>query len=207
MGGGFSEKERHPSIDIACGGARALLLVPWAFLQPAQAASPAQGETPQLTISKTVEGDGTIAPGGTVRFNITISNTGSITATNVVVQDDYDEAAFPTIEAGASGAQNDGQTIVWQVGDLLPGEGWSTSYAATAASSFGSDTTTISNDAVVYVEGEEIARSAAELSVRAPQLTLTRVRERVDHGGRSSPARLSATHCGTATTAQPTRPT
>jgi uncharacterized repeat protein (TIGR01451 family) len=164
----------------------ALLLFLGVFLWPVLADSPAQ-EAPGLTIVKTVEGDGTIAPGGTVRFEITVTNTGPISATNVTVQDDYDEVAFPTIEAGASGAQNDGQVIVWQIGDLAPGESWTTSYAATAAASFGSDTTTITNSAAVFAEGEEIARASVTLAVRAPQLTLTRMRERVDHEGEIIP--------------------
>jgi uncharacterized repeat protein (TIGR01451 family) len=163
------------------------LLVFGVSLRTVYAAPPAQEAKAELTIEKTAEGDGTIAPGGTVRFNIAVVNTGAITATNVVIEDDYDQVAFPTIEAGASGAQNDGQMIVWQIGDLLPGESWSTSYAATAAASFEGDTTAITNEAAVYVDGEEAARTSVDLSVRAPQLTLTRLRERVDHEGEIIP--------------------
>lgn len=169
----------------------ALLLAVGLLLRPALAAPPIQEDAPLLTIVKTVEGDGTIGPGQTVRFHVTVTNTGEVTATNVMVQDDYDQKALPTISvataAGASGAQNDGDVITWQLGNLPPGAGWSSSYEATAAVAFEAETTEVSNDASVYADGVKIAQTRVVLTVRAPQLTLTRLRERVDGEGEIVP--------------------
>lgn len=152
-------------------------------MNSALAAPSAQEGAPQLQIVKSSDGDGTIAPGQAVRFHIAVTNTGEVTATSVVVQDDYDEVALPTIEAGASGAQNDGHMITWQVGDLEPGASWSASYDATAAQVFRSGTVTVSNGASVYADGALVAQARVELVLMVPLLTLSRQRVRLDDEG------------------------
>jgi hypothetical protein len=165
------------------------------LLRPALAGPLTQEGLPELTIEKTSTGDGTLSPGDTVSFSISVTNSGAITATNVVVQDDYDEAALPTIDIlsdaeqdQTTGAQNDGSVITWQLGDLAPGEEWSAVYAATAAETFASGVAEVRNNAYVSAEGVHVAQAdPVVLSVQAPQLTLTLERERVDGDGRIFP--------------------
>jgi uncharacterized repeat protein (TIGR01451 family) len=172
----------------------ALLLAVGLLLRPALAAPRIQEGAPELTIVKTDEGDGTIAPGATVSFTITITNTGTITATNVTVRDDYDQMALPTIKVlsdtdpEAGGAQNDGDVITWELGDLEPDKEWRASYKATAAESFEAGTTKVFNYASVYVNDEKVAQAEpVGLEVQAPQLTLTLERERVEGEGKIFP--------------------
>lgn len=171
---------------LAVVAVAALLPIMGLPLQPALAAPHAQEDTPQLEILKMAEGDGTIAPGQTVHFTITVRNTGETTATSVTVLDDYDQLALPTIEVlsdvelGPGGAQNDGDVITWQLGDLGAAAEWSASYEATAAAAFQAGSTEVSNDASVYADGAKIAEQTVILVVQAPKLTLTRQRERVD---------------------------
>jgi hypothetical protein len=164
------------------------------LLRPALAAPHSQQDTPLLTIVKTADGAGTIGPGQTILFTVAISNTGTVSATNVVVQDDYDQVALPTIkvlsdtEAGTGSAQNDGDVITWQLGDLAPGTGWNASYEATAAEAFESGITEVANVASVQADNvEESLQATVVLTVQAPQLTLTLERERVDGEGEITP--------------------
>jgi uncharacterized repeat protein (TIGR01451 family) len=152
-----------------------------------------QEGAPELTIVKTAEGDGTIAPGDTVCFTITITNTGTITATNVVVWDDYDQMALPTIKVlsdveEAGGAQNDGDVITWQLEELAPDTMWRARYEVTAAEAFETGATEVSNVASVQADNvEEIIKVKVGLEVRAPQLMLTRQWKHVDGEGEVGP--------------------
>ncbi len=152
----------------------------------------AQEGSPQLDIVKTADTD-SIGPGQTVLFEIVVTNSGEVTATNVTVQDDYDQIAFPAIEVlsspdlGGAAAQNDGDILSWQLGDLAPGAEWRASYEATAADSFAAGTTSVSNNAVIYADGVRVAQVSVELTIRAPTLVLTRRRERVDGDGNIVP--------------------
>lgn len=165
--------------------AAVLLLTIGLLLQPALAAPRMQ--EPELTIVKTAEGGGTIAPGQVVRFHITVINTGPGTATNVVVQDDYDQMAMPTIKILSTGAETwseyvqDEDVITWQLGDLEPDAEWLASYEATAAEAFEPGTTEVYN--VASAQGDnvwEVAQATVVLAVVAPQLALTRQWEQVD---------------------------
>ena len=164
------------------------------LLQTTLAAPSAQDDEPPLVIVKTADRE-TIAPGQTVVYTITVTNPRETDVSNVTVQDDYDEAALPTINVlteaeqdTVSGAQNDGDIITWQVGDLLAGEVWSGAYEATATEAFEGDTTAIYNGASAYIDGERVAQAdPVELAVQAPRLTLTLERERVSGTGRIFP--------------------
>jgi uncharacterized repeat protein (TIGR01451 family) len=153
-----------------------------------------QDEEPPLVITKTADSE-TIAPGDNVIYTITVTNPRETDALNVTVQDNYDETALPTIDVlpeaiqdTISGAQNDGDIITWQLGDLLAGEVWTASYTATAALAFESDLTAIYNGASAYIDGEMVAQAnPVGLTVQAPRLTLTIERERVGGTGRVFP--------------------
>ena len=163
----------------------------WASL-PVRAEPPSQQrEPPQLVVTKVAEGNGTIGPGQTIRFRITVTNTGTAAVSNVTIKDDYDETTMPVIEvvpsleqmAISTIAQNDGDVIIWQVGDLAAGAVWSTSYEGTAADAIPTETGEIVNDVFVYADGLEAARATVRLTVQAPHLSLSRQRERVNGEG------------------------
>jgi uncharacterized repeat protein (TIGR01451 family) len=169
-----------------------LLLTVGVLLRPALAAPRAQ-EGAKLEIVKTAEGDGTISPGNTVGFTLIVTNTGTISATNVVVSDDYDQMALPTIKVlsdveEAGGAQNDGDVITWQLEELAPDAMWKARYEVTAAEAFEAGTAEVSNVASVQADNvEEIVKVEVKLGVRAPQLTLTRQWKHVDGEGEVGP--------------------
>ena len=66
------------------------------LLQTTLAAPSAQDDEPPLVIVKTADREN-IAPGQTVVYTITVTNPRETDVSNVTVQDDYDEAALPTI--------------------------------------------------------------------------------------------------------------
>lgn len=171
----------------------ATLLAVGAWLQTSWAAPVVQQDGPWLTIVKTVEGGGTIARGQVVSFTITVTNTGNVTATNVIVRDDYDQAVLPTIkiisaESEVGGGENDGDVITWRLGDLPPGAGWSGSYEATATDAFGIDIREVVNVASAQADNlEESVQATVALTVQAPKLTVSMERERVGGEGRIFP--------------------
>ena len=171
----------------------AALLAAGSWLQTAWATSPWQDDAPWLTIVKTVEGNGTISRGQTVRFTITVTNTGNLTATNVVVWDDYDQVVLPTIkivsaEPEIGSGENDGDLITWRLGDLPAGAGWSGTYEATATDAFDVGISEVVNVASAQADNmEEGVQATVVLVVQAPQLTLTLERERVEGEGRVFP--------------------
>lgn len=158
-----------------------LLLALGLLLRPAVAAPRAQEEGgPELTLVKMAAGDGTIAAGQTVRFTLIVTNTGDVTATNVVVRDDYDQVALPTIRVlsegapGGTGGQNDGDVITWQLGDLPPRGSRTLNWEATAAQAFAAGTTEVSN--VASAQADNVAatvQATVNLAIQAPQLTLS----------------------------------
>jgi len=77
------------------------------------------GSQPNLQI--TITGDDVVNMCEQHNYSITVQNTGSVTATNVVVQATI-PAGFQIIDAG--GGSVVGQTITWNVGDLDPGDFW-----------------------------------------------------------------------------------
>jgi len=171
----------------------AALLVVGSWLQPARAVPAGQQDPPSLAIVKTVEGEETIARGQIVRFTITVTNTGSVTATNVIVLDDYNQTVLPTIriisvESETGGGENDGDVITWRLGDLPGGAGWSGSYEATATDAFETGIGEVINVASVQADNvEDSVQATVVLAVQAPKLTLSMERERVAGEGRVFP--------------------
>lgn len=185
---------RHTIFKLSLGAALlAGLLLAGARLQSSWAAPAPQQGGPQLTIVKAVDGENTISGGQTIRFTITVSNTGEVTATNVIVRDDYDQAALPAInllvaESETGGGENDGDVITWRLGDLAPGSGWSASYDATATDAFAAEIAQVSNVAVAQADNMEgQVQDTVVLAVQAPKLTLSMERERVAGGSRVFP--------------------
>jgi len=83
---------------------------------------------PWLNIIKT-DSPGTVNPGGTLTYNIIVTNTGNVTATGVRVVDDYDENVLNITDTD-NGFDN-GDTITWNGWLTIP-SGGSLSYAINA---------------------------------------------------------------------------
>jgi PKD repeat protein len=89
-------------------------------------------DRPILTITKSASPN-PIEPGGTLTYNITVTNTGSANATGVTVVDDYNETILNITDA--DGGINDGDTITWDGGITIPaGEQFSYTVTATVSS-------------------------------------------------------------------------
>ena len=85
--------------------------------QPAQ--PPAQpGVKPVLTVTKT--GPARQAVGDTIQFNMDVSNTGTVPATNLKVADNYDLSLDPV--SATDGHSFAGDDLIWVVDTLPPGK-------------------------------------------------------------------------------------
>ncbi|MFA5051681.1 MAG: SdrD B-like domain-containing protein [Patescibacteria group bacterium] len=77
-------------------------------------------EVATLTITKTVA-EKTVNPGGTLNFTVVVTNTGTTPANNVILTD--------TLPQGMVFADNNTTTHSWNLGDLVPTESVTTTYA------------------------------------------------------------------------------
>jgi uncharacterized repeat protein (TIGR01451 family) len=113
---------------------------------------------PDLTITKS-DGGASVAPGGTVAYTLTYTNSGTIGATGVVITETV--AANTTFNAGASTAgwvcapnNNAGSTCTLAVGSLAAGGGNQTAtFAVTVITPVAAGVTQISNTASIADDG------------------------------------------------------
>ncbi|MFQ5886818.1 MAG: hypothetical protein ACE5II_06255, partial [Anaerolineae bacterium] len=169
--------------------ALSLFLVGYGILWPGSSAAmpmpqvaPVATETPSpvptLTLDKGVaekpvtdlDGDGKVDPGDTIRYTISYSNTGQITATNVILVDDYDETLIEGVANITGGGRDDGNTITWELGALTDGEGDLVSYEATLRGTLPPGTTALGNEATISSNEVEPARVAKTVPVQRPEL-------------------------------------
>ncbi|MGC9308731.1 MAG: PQQ-binding-like beta-propeller repeat protein, partial [Thermoplasmatota archaeon] len=73
---------------------------------------------PRLVVTKEDNPD-PVDAGGALTYVINVSNTGTETATNVVIVDDYDETKLVITNTG--GGMDSGSQITWQVASIAPG--------------------------------------------------------------------------------------
>jgi uncharacterized repeat protein (TIGR01451 family) len=106
-----------------------------AFSRPQQALAQGEG-TLGLEISKELVGDTTISVGQVITFKIVVKNTGSLSVTDLVVEDTYDTAVIDPVELGIYAESDDpplsdtepyvldaaNTTITWSGLELAPGE-------------------------------------------------------------------------------------
>jgi uncharacterized repeat protein (TIGR01451 family) len=83
-----------------------------------------------LTIKKTASPTSS-APGASINYTITISNTGEAPASNVVATDNPDETYVVSVSAISGGGVYSLGIIKWNLGTLNPGSSASVSYTAT----------------------------------------------------------------------------
>jgi uncharacterized repeat protein (TIGR01451 family) len=128
---------------------------------------------PALTINKTDSPD-PVEAGGTLTYVITVNNTGNANATGVSIIDDYDQTKLTITDA--DGGVDDGDTITWDGGISIPGQGGSVSYTVTATvASPLEDGILIFNPVSVSCEQGVTASTTENTTVgSAPALTITK---------------------------------
>ena len=138
---------------------------------------------PTLILDKGVtdlDGEGKVVPGDTIKYTISFSNTGQITATNVILVDDYDETLIESVANITGGGMDDGSTITWELGALADGEGDLISYEATLKGTLPPGTTALANEATISSSEVEPIRVAKAVQVQRPELTIAKAREEID---------------------------
>lgn len=174
---------------LLAGVALSLFLLGYGILWPnSSAAMPMPLETPILTIDKEVaeelvtdlDGDGKVDPGDTISYTITYSNTGVITATNVILVDNYDETLIENVTNITGGGRDDGNVITWELGDLAGGDGDLVRYEARLKETLPPGTTVLENEASICSNEVEPIRAAQTVRVQRPELTITKASEEID---------------------------
>jgi len=127
-----------------------------------------------------LDGDSKVDPGDTIRYTITYSNTGEITATNVILVDDYPETLIASIDNIAGDGEDDGSAITWQLGTLSPREPSSVHYEATLKETLPPDITAVQNEASICSNEVEPIRATQTVAVQRPELTITKASEEFD---------------------------
>lgn len=133
---------------------------------------------PQLGFTKAVAGPATPAPGQTLTYTLTVSNSGSVAAQGVVVTDPVPSGA---LYAGALSASTGSGTfdavnnrVVFQISSLAPGASATLQFDVTVGTLAAGDTT-ILNTATVTAQNAPSRTAAALVTASAkPQLTLTK---------------------------------
>jgi hypothetical protein len=96
-----------------------------------------------------LDGDGTIDPGDTIKYNITYENTGGGQAIKVVLVDDYNQDYIADIPSTSPGGVKDEGTITWDLGTVEAGKKASASFDATLKSVFPPGSTRVDNTATI----------------------------------------------------------
>jgi uncharacterized repeat protein (TIGR01451 family) len=84
---------------------------------------------PLLTIAK-IDTPDPVNAGGTLNYTITVTNNGTANATNVTIVDNYDETVLNITDT--DGGVDDGDTITWDGGIIIPSGGGFLSYNISA---------------------------------------------------------------------------
>lgn len=133
---------------------------------------------PQLGFTKQVSGPANPAPGQSVTYTLTVSNTGSAAATGVVVTDPipaglrYSGTSSASVGTAAFDAVNN--RMVFEVGGLGAGSAATLSFGA-VVQALVAGTTPILNTATVSAQNAPSRNASASITASAsPQLTLTK---------------------------------
>jgi uncharacterized repeat protein (TIGR01451 family) len=121
---------------------------------------------PLLTITKSDSPD-PVEPGGTLTYAITVNNTGSANATGVTIVDDYDETVLTIVNAG--GGIDDGDTITWDGGIIIPtGGSFSCNIIATVIPTATRGSTFYNTANVTCAEGVSASITIGTMIARVP---------------------------------------
>lgn len=133
-----------------------------------------QAPEADVRITKTVQPSGTVLPGQTITYTLSYSNTGILTATNVVITDVLPAGLLnPVLGSAPPLTPNPGTSFVWSVGDLAPGAGGVITITATVDPGL-SSATNIVNTAVITAanDGDSANNQSTTTSPVAGTITL-----------------------------------
>ncbi|MEA2054834.1 MAG: hypothetical protein U9O96_07020 [Candidatus Thermoplasmatota archaeon] len=120
---------------------------------------------PSLSIQKADSPD-PVYEGENLSYTIIISNNGNMNASNVIIEDDYDESMLNITDA--DGGTDDGDKITWNIGNLTAGE--SKEYTVIAKVKGIEEETTFLNYATVTC-GQSVSDSCSEQTTAKPLLS------------------------------------
>lgn len=121
-----------------------------------------------VQITKTVQPGGTIVPGQTITYTLNYTNTGILTATNVVITDVLPTGLLnPVVSSNPPLTPDPGTSYVWTIGDLAPGAGGVITITATVDPGLGSDTSLV-NTAVIAAANDTDPTTGNQSTVTSP---------------------------------------
>jgi uncharacterized repeat protein (TIGR01451 family) len=112
----------------------------WSANQPAP---------PTITLSISKKGPALVARGDVLTYTLTVTNTGSLTATNLVISDTLPAGT----RYGGGGTLLDG-VVYWRVASLAPNDSVSVRFRVTATQTITNDTYEVSADGLKAVSGQ-----------------------------------------------------
>ncbi|QDU59341.1 Large cysteine-rich periplasmic protein OmcB precursor [Planctomycetes bacterium Pan216] len=128
---------------------------------------------PQLSIKK--EGPGFAFVGAEVEFRITVQNTGNVPANNVIVRDNL--PAQIGLRQASDGGQLQGNTVIWNLGTLAPGQQRSVSFIG-VATDIGQNVCNVASVSAVGVPEQQ--SPSACLNIKGIPALLTELIDRLD---------------------------
>ena len=136
--------------------------------------------SPKLTVKKegtTIDdsnNNGVPDGGESIRYTVTFENEGNVAATNVIVQDDYPEELFATIENITSEGNSDGDAINWEINSVAAGDSYTLQYDATLEEKLPQGTSIIENKVEIVSDRTDPVRITHTIPIRLPELTITK---------------------------------
>jgi hypothetical protein len=123
---------------------------------------------------------GIILPGGVISYTIVYTNVGALDITGVRVEDDYDEILVSDVSSISDDGDDDGDTIVWELGTLEAGGGGSVSYRTTLIDAFPLGSVSVGNTATIDGDNAAPYSVSRSLVLDQPDLTVEAVPELVE---------------------------
>jgi len=123
--------------------------------------------TPLLSIERKRDdlNSGAIEPGDTLRFTISVLNSGEVAAQNVVVRDNFDETVVAEVSEISTGGSEKEGAVEWSLTEPLePGEEQSFSYKVRLISEIGQSTTVV-NRATISIQDVELGRAETTMTI------------------------------------------
>lgn len=155
---------------------------------------------PLLTISKSGPAQG--SPGGTLTFTLTVTNSGGLSAYNVVLMDVLPDI-YTYVSSSPAGMVSDG-TVVWNLGTISPGSSTSVSLTVRVDDDVVNATTVINNALVSWQDEEDNSYGPAAGSLTTtiytvPYLVITKTGPELANPGDACTYFITLTNTSTST--------
>lgn len=137
-----------------------------------------QPDLPQISLEKTaVESE--VGMRDTIHYQITIRNTGTMTAGQLTIVDRYDPQMIVAIGNTNPGASVDDAAgeIIWELADLEPDQEALLTYEATLGNILEEPASHVENTAEVLSDGTSLGTVLHSVSIKIPELAVRKERE------------------------------